>query len=135
MRFLPEVRSTARVRRWRGRRAEIPDLSLRRDELGDLSGALHELTQALYGRLDAIEVFAADVAHEIKNPLTSMRSALETMTRTDNAYQKKRLMTVIAQDIQRMDRLISDISNASRIDAELSREDTEFVDLTSLLQT
>ena len=124
-----------RVRRWQGRRAEIPDLSHRRDEIGDLSGALHEMTQALYGRLDAIEVFAADVAHEIKNPLTSMRSALETMTRTDDAEQKKRLMTVIAQDIQRMDRLISDISNASRIDAELAREETEPVDLTSLLQT
>ena len=124
-----------RVRRWRGRRAEIPDLSHRRDEIGDLSVALHEMTEALYGRLDAIEVFAADVAHEIKNPLTSMRSALETINRTNEPGQKSRLMAVIAQDIRRMDRLISDISNASRIDAEMAREETESVDLAALLQT
>jgi two-component system, OmpR family, sensor histidine kinase ChvG len=124
-----------RVRRWRGRRAQIPDLSRRRDEIGDLSAALHEMTEALYGRLDAIEVFAADVAHEIKNPLTSMRSALESIDRTEDPSQKSRLMAVIAQDIRRMDRLISDISNASRIDAELAREESERVDLTALLQT
>jgi len=124
-----------RVRRWRGRRAEIPDLSHRRDEIGDLSVALHEMTEALYGRLDAIEVFAADVAHEIKNPLTSMRSALETINQTNEPGQKSRLMAVIAQDIRRMDRLISDISNASRIDAEMAREETESVDLAALLQT
>ncbi|MFP6749689.1 MAG: sensor histidine kinase [Alphaproteobacteria bacterium] len=124
-----------RVRRWRGRRAQIPDLSHRRDEIGDLSVALHEMTEALYGRLDAIEVFAADVAHEIKNPLTSMRSALESIDRTDDPSQKSRLMAVIALDIRRMDRLISDISNASRIDAELAREESEQVDLTALLQT
>ncbi len=124
-----------RVRRWRGRRAQIPDLSHRRDEIGDLSAALDEMTAALYGRLDAIEVFAADVAHEIKNPLTSMRSALESLNRTNDEEQKKRLMAVIEQDIRRMDRLISDISNASRIDAELAREESEQVDLTTLLQT
>ena len=123
------------VRRWRGRRAEIPNLTHRRDEIGDLSATLHEMTQALYERLDAIEVFAADVAHEIKNPLTSMRSALESLNRTDDPEKKKWLMTLIAQDIQRMDRLISDISNASRIDAELAREELETVDLTRLLQT
>ncbi|MBT4488925.1 MAG: HAMP domain-containing histidine kinase, partial [Rhodospirillaceae bacterium] len=116
-------------------RAQIPDLSRRRDEIGDLSAALHEMTEALYGRLDAIEVFAADVAHEIKNPLTSMRSALESIDRTEDPSQKSRLMAVIAQDIRRMDRLISDISNASRIDAELAREESERVDLTALLQT
>ena len=124
-----------RVGRWRGRRAVIPDLSRRHDEIGDLSAALHEMTEALYGRLDAIEIFAADVAHEIKNPLTSMRSALESIDRTDNPEQKRHLMAVIAQDIGRMDRLISDISNASRIDAELAREESETVDLAALLQT
>ncbi|MDE0725951.1 MAG: sensor histidine kinase [Alphaproteobacteria bacterium] len=124
-----------RVGRWRGRRAAIPDLSRRHDEIGDLSAALHEMTEALYGRLDAIELFAADVAHEIKNPLTSMRSALESVDRTDDPEQKQRLMAVIAQDVRRMDRLISDISNASRIDAELAREESESVDLAALLQT
>ncbi len=124
-----------RVRRWRGRRAKIPDLSRRWDEIGDLSVALHEMTEALYGRLDAIEVFAADVAHEIKNPLTSMRSALESIDRTDDPSHKSRLMAVIAQDVSRMDRLINDISNASRIDAELAREESEQVDLTALLRT
>jgi two-component system sensor histidine kinase ChvG len=124
-----------RVRRWRGRRAEIPDLSQRRDEIGDLSGALHAMTEALYGRLDAIEIFAADVAHEIKNPLTSLRSALESIDRTDDPVQKKRLMAVMTEDVRRMDRLISDISNASRVDAELAREESEPVDLATLLQT
>ena len=124
-----------RVRRWRGRRAQIPDLSRRRDEIGDLSAALHAMTETLYGRLDAIEIFAADVAHEIKNPLTSLRSALETMDRTDDPGQKRRLMAVMAQDVRRMDRLISDISNASRVDAELAREESEPVDLVTLLQT
>ncbi len=124
-----------RVRRWRGRRVQIPDLSRRRDEIGDLSVDLHEMTQALYGRLDAIEVFAADVAHEIKNPLTSLRSALESVDRTDDPRQKQRLMAVMAQDVRRMDRLISDISNASRVDAELAREEPEPVDLAALLQT
>ena len=124
-----------RVRRWRGGRAQIPDLSHRRDEIGDLSAALHEMTEALYGRLDAIEVFAADVAHEIKNPLTSLRSALESIERTEDPAQKARLMAVMAHDVVRMDRLISDISNASRVDAELAREEFESFDLVVLLQT
>ena len=124
-----------RVRRWRGRRAQIPDLSRRHDEIGDLSAALHEMTEALYGRLDAIEVFAADVAHEIKIPLTSMRSALESIERTEDPEQRQHLLAVMAEDVRRMDRLISDISNASRIDAELAREESETVDLTNLLQT
>jgi two-component system sensor histidine kinase ChvG len=124
-----------RVRRWRGRRAQIPDLSRRHDEIGDLSAALHEMTETLYGRLDAIEVFAADVAHEIKNPLTSMRSALESIERTEDPKQQRHLLAVMAEDVRRMDRLINDISNASRIDAELAREESEAVDLTSLLQT
>ncbi|MDP6568116.1 MAG: sensor histidine kinase [Alphaproteobacteria bacterium] len=124
-----------RVRRWRGRRARIPDLGQRHDEIGDLSVALHEMTEALYARLDAIEVFAADVAHEIKNPLTSLRSALESIRRTDDIQQKARLLAVMEEDVQRLDRLISDISNASRVDAELARADSEPVDLAELLRT
>jgi two-component system, OmpR family, sensor histidine kinase ChvG len=129
------AKAADQVRRWRGRRAQIPDLSRRHDEIGDLSVTLHEMTEALYERLDAIEVFAADVAHEIKNPLTSLRSALETIERTEDPDQKADLMAVMAHDVRRMDRLISDISNASRIDAELAREELETVDLSALLQT
>ena len=124
-----------RVRRWRGRRVKIPDLSRRHDEIGDLSAALHDMTEALYTRLDAIEVFAADVAHEIKNPLTSLRSALESMGRIQDEAQREHLLAVMIQDVGRLDRLISDISNASRVDAELAREESETVDLAALLRT
>jgi len=124
-----------RVRRWRGQRAEIPDLTRRADEIGDLSGALREMTSALYARLDAIDVFAADVAHEIKNPITSIRSALESFERTSDPGQQARLRAVMMHDVRRLDRLISDISNASRIDAEMSRATAEPVDLSRLLQT
>jgi len=124
-----------KVRRWRGRRVEIPDLSRRGDEIGDLSEALREMTGALYARLDAIDVFAADVAHEIKNPITSIRSALEAFERTSDPAQRARLHQVMLQDVHRLDRLISDISNASRIDAEMSRTAAEPVDLVELLRT
>jgi two-component system sensor histidine kinase ChvG len=122
-----------RVRRAQGRQVEIPDLSKRRDEIGDLSVALDEMTQALWDRLDAIERFAADVAHEIKNPLTSVRSAVETVARVDDPEQQKKLMGIILDDVQRLDRLISDISDASRLDAELSRAQSEPVGLSRLL--
>ncbi len=122
------------VRRAHGRRqVEIPDLSRRGDEVGDLSAALKEMTEALWDRLDAIERFAADVAHEIKNPLTSVRSAVETAARLDDPKQQKRLMAIILDDVQRLDRLISDISDASRLDAELSRAESEPVKLGRLL--
>jgi two-component system sensor histidine kinase ChvG len=116
-------------------RPEIPDFSQRRDEIGHLSQALREMTGALYDRIDAIENFAADVAHEIKNPLTSLRSAVETLplARTEDA--KKRLTGIIQHDIRRLDRLISDISDASRLDAELGRQDAVPVDLRQLLST
>ena len=110
-----------RVRRGRGRRHVIPDLSERRDEIGDLSGALGDMTEALWQRMDAIEAFAADVSHELKNPLTSLRSAVETVTRVNNADHQRKLLAIIADDVTRLDRLISDISDASRLDAELSR--------------
>lgn len=124
-----------RVRSFRGRRIGIPDFSKRRDEIGDLSVALRDMTDALYARLDAIEAFAADVAHEIKNPLTSIRSALETVARSKNPAEVGQLLRVMQEDVQRLDRLISDISNASRVDAELVRETLEPVDLVALLET
>jgi two-component system, OmpR family, sensor histidine kinase ChvG len=117
------------------RPARIPDLSHRRDEIGDLSLALNEMTQALQGRIDGIAGFAADVAHEIKNPLTSLRSALETFGATADEEKRKRLLGVMQLDIRRLDRLITDISNASRLDAELAREDPEPVDIAELLRT
>jgi len=123
-----------RVRYGQGRQHEIPDFTRRRDEIGDLSGALRDMTAALWARLDAIEGFAADVAHEIKNPLTSLRSAVETVARVEDPKQQKRLMSIILDDVQRLDRLISDISDASRLDAELSRAQTERVDVGRLVR-
>ena len=102
-----------RVRRGQGRQIEIPDFTRRGDEIGDLSGALREMTEALWTRMDAIEHFAADVAHEIKNPLSSLRSAVETVARIEDPEQQRRLMAIILDDVQRLDRLITDISDAS----------------------
>jgi two-component system sensor histidine kinase ChvG len=121
-----------RVRQGRSR-ATIPDFSHRRDEIGDLSSALGEMTRALSERLEAIESFAADVAHEIKNPLTSLRSAIETVARISDPAQQRRLMALVLDDIQRLDRLISDISSASRLDAELARAEPAPIDLARLL--
>ncbi|MEM7671384.1 MAG: stimulus-sensing domain-containing protein, partial [Pseudomonadota bacterium] len=114
-------------------RVEIPDLTHRSDEIGDLSGSLIRMTEALYKRIEAIESFAADVAHEIKNPLTSLRSAVETMEYAKTPEQRQKLLDVIQQDVTRMDRLVTDISNASRLDAELVRERMEPFDLTELV--
>ena len=116
-------------------RVEMPNLTARTDEIGDLSAALIRMTQALYRRIDAIESFAADVAHEIKNPLTSLRSAVETMTLAKTPEQRQKLLDVIQKDVQRMDRLVTDISNASRLDAELVRERMEPIDLGTLIET
>ena len=124
-----------KVRHGHHRQHTIPGFSGRRDEIGDLAGALNDMTEALWQRLDAIERFAADVAHEIKNPLTSLRSAVETAARVDDAEQQRKLMSIIQEDVQRLDRLISDISDASRIDAELSREESEPVNLGRMLAT
>jgi two-component system sensor histidine kinase ChvG len=115
------------------RRIRIPDFSSRNDEIGDLAVALHEMTDAMYTRLDAIESFAADVAHELKNPLTSIRSAVETLEHANDADKRARLIGIVEDDIARMDRLISDISDASRLDAELSRADLERIDLAALV--
>ena len=116
-------------------RDAIPDLTSRKDEIGDLSGALRDLTAALAQRIGAIENFAADVAHEIKNPLTSLRSAVETAERVLDPLARQKLMVVIRDDVDRLDRLISDISNASRLDAELSRDEVEPTDIGKKLQT
>jgi two-component system sensor histidine kinase ChvG len=124
-----------RVRHSVKARAEIPDFTDRTDEIGHLSGALRDMTQALYKRIDAIESFAADVAHELKNPLTSLRSATETLPLAKTADAKERLMEIIQHDVKRLDRLISDISDASRLDAELAREDAKPVDTAELLRT
>src|SRR5271169_5213366 len=131
----PIRRLAAAAERGRGRRArvEIPDFTGRGDEIGDLSGALREMTDALWQRMSAIGRFAADVAHEIKNPLSSLRSAVETAVRIDDAANQRRLMAIILDDVERLDRLITDISDASRIDAELSRDVMEPIDLAGML--
>lgn len=115
-------------------RAEIPDLSDRPDEIGHLSGALRRMTDALYNRIEAIERFAADVAHELKNPLTSLRSAVETLPLAKKPEDRERLTNIIQHDVRRLDRLITDISSASRLDAELARETAEPVDVEQLAE-
>ncbi len=116
-------------------REEIPDFTYRTDEIGHLSGALRDMTQALYRRIDAIESFAADVSHELKNPLTSLRSAVETLPLAKTDESRGRLMAIIQHDVKRLDRLISDIADASRLDAELARAEARRVDLRKLLTT
>ncbi|HWV22340.1 MAG TPA: sensor histidine kinase [Devosia sp.] len=115
-------------------RAEIPDLTDRPDEIGHLSGALRRMTDALYNRIEAIERFAADVAHELKNPLTSLRSAVETLPLAKKPEDRARLNDIIQHDVKRLDRLITDISSASRLDAELARESAELVDVEKLAE-
>ncbi|MCQ4189705.1 sensor histidine kinase [Methylocystis suflitae] len=133
MRRLAEA--AERVRRGVKSRQEIPDFSDRPDEIGHLSGALRDMTKALYNRIDAIEHFAADVAHELKNPLTSLRSAVETLPIAKTEESRDRLLAIIKHDVGRLDRLISDISDASRLDAELARADMNVVDLAAALST
>ena len=116
-------------------RTEIPDFSDRADEVGHLSKSLRSMTSALYKRIEAIERFAADVAHELKNPLTSLRSAVETLPRAKRNEDRERLHAIIQHDVRRLDRLISDISNASRLDAELARHDSEPIDIERLVET
>ncbi len=114
-------------------RIRIPDLTARPDEIGRLSGALRGMVSALYNRIDGNEQFAADVAHEIKNPLASLRSAVGTMRRIKRDDQREQLLNVIEHDVRRLDRLVSDISNASRLDSELVKEEEEPFDLLKLL--
>jgi two-component system sensor histidine kinase ChvG len=124
-----------RVRRGVQNRVQIPDFTERQDEIGHLSGALRDMTEALYNRIESIEQFAADVAHEIKNPLTSLRSAVETLPLVKDEDARRRLIAISQDDIHRLDRLISDISDASRLDAELARGLAGPVDMAVLLET
>ena len=123
-----------RVRRGVDSRQEIPEFAGRQDEIGNLARTLRDMTNALYNRMDAIERFAADVAHELKNPLTSLRSAVETLPLARNEDSRERLLHVILHDVRRLDRLISDISDASRLDAELARANSEPLDIAELLE-
>ena len=124
------------MRAGHGRTGTVPaPLLARRDEIGELGQALNASAAALWQRMDAIERFAADVAHEIKNPLSSIRSAIETLKRIEDPRHQGRLLAIIQDDVVRLDRLISDISDASRVDAELSRTPTEPVDVVDLLKT
>lgn len=123
------------VRSGHGRHQVLPDLSHRQDEIGDLSMSLRAMTEALWQRMDATERFAADVAHEIKNPLTSLRSAVETVVRLEDPEKQRRLLSILQDDVARLDRLISDISDASRLDAELSRAETAEMAVRAMLET
>ena len=123
------------VREGQGRAGSVPaSLLARRDEVGALASALSDSAEALWARMDAIERFAADVAHEIKNPLSSIRSAIETLRRIEDPVRQRQLLAIMAQDVTRLDRLISDVSDASRLDAELSRIAPERIDLVPLLR-
>ncbi len=121
------------VRLQRARAISLPDLEGRKDEIGDLARSLENMTETLSDRMDAIERFAADVSHEIKNPLTSIRSALETLDLVKEKAQRDKLTTLLQNDVRRLDRLITDISNASRLDAELSRDRPRLIDLNTLM--
>mgnify|MGYP003362342511 CR=1 FL=1 len=117
-----------------GRTDTVPErLLLRRDEIGEVARALQDSASALWARMDAIERFAADVSHEIKNPLSSIRSAIETLLRIEDPERQRRLMMIIHDDVRRLDRLITDISDASRVDAELSRARAEPLAVVPLL--
>jgi two-component system sensor histidine kinase ChvG len=128
--------AAADMREGRGRSGSVPPSLLRRhDEVGALASALSDSSNALWERMDATERFAADVAHEIKNPLSSIRSAIETLRRIEDPARQRQLLTIIAQDVMRLDRLITDVSDASRLDAELSRVTVQPVDVVPILRT
>ena len=112
---------------------EVKSLIKRKDEIGELALSLDEMTKDLFDRMDAIASFAADVSHEIKNPLTSLRSAVETLSIIKDERKKTKLMKIILEDINRLDRLITDISDASRLDADLSRDEMKLINLSKLI--
>ncbi len=126
------VRATVRVRAGRDRDVVVPRLPERGDEIGQLARAVSDMTEALRQRIDAVESFAADVAHEIKNPLASLRSAIDTLGKVDDPALRSQLTQIAAHDVRRIDRLVTEIADASRIDAELSRTRFEPVDLAAL---
>lgn len=127
------ARAAEQVKRSSDKRDAIPDLSERGDEIGDLSLVLRDMTSGLYNRIDDIANFAADVAHEIKNPLTSLRSATDTLRIAKTSEQRGKLIDIIQNDVERMDRLITDISKASRMDAALAKEPSEPLDIDKFL--
>jgi two-component system, OmpR family, sensor histidine kinase ChvG len=128
--------AAAAMRQGEGRTGSVPaPLLARRDEIGILARDLQSAARALWARIDINERFAADVAHELRNPLTSVRSAIETLRRIENPEQQRRLLAIIADDAVRMDRLIADISDSSRVDAELSRTVAVPVDVAPILST
>lgn len=128
------ARAAELVTRSSRKRGAIPDLSDRRDEIGDLSSVMQEMTQGLYARIDDIANFAADVAHEIKNPLTSLRSASDTLRVAKTDEQREKLISIIQQDVSRMDRLITDISKASKVDANLARDTAQTLDVKDIVE-
>lgn len=115
--------------------SDIPDYSSRNDEVGDLSRSLKEMTMALARQIDAVAAFAADVSHELKNPLTSLRSAVETLSLAKTEEAKKKLLGIIADDVTRLDRLITDISNVSRLDAEMSHSKMQTINVKTMMET
>ena len=125
--------AAVKVKRGVKSRIGIPDFSSRNDEIGDLSVSIGDMTNALYLRIEAIERFAADVSHELKNPLTSLRSAVETLPLAKDKASQEKLLSIIQHDVKRLDRLITDISDASRLDADLVREKTVCLDFEQLV--
>ena len=128
------ARAAVRVRLGREREVEVPRMGERHDEIGQLARAVADMTAALRHRIDAVETFAADVAHELKNPLASLRSAVESLGRVEDPALRRQLNEVAAHDVRRIDRLVTEIAEASRIDAELSRAVFETIDLAALVQ-
>ena len=128
------ARAAELVTRSSRKRGAIPDLSKRRDEIGDLSSVMRDMTEGLYARIDDIANFAADVAHEIKNPLTSLRSASDTLRVAKTDEQREKLISIIQQDVSRMDRLITDISKASKVDANLARDTAQTLDVKDIVE-
>ncbi|MES2754823.1 MAG: stimulus-sensing domain-containing protein [Pseudomonadota bacterium] len=127
------ARAAVRVRLGRAREVVVPRLPSRRDELGMLARALSDMSLALRARIDATEAFAADVTHELKNPLASLRSAVDGLAQVKDAGLRAKLLAVVQDDVRRLDRLISDISEASRLDAQLSRVPFEEIDFAALV--
>ena len=126
--------STQRVRLGREREVEVPRLPARKDEIGQLARSVSDMTLALRQRIDAVDSFAADVAHEIKNPLASLRSAVESLPKVRDADTRRELEQIVTHDVRRIDRLVSEISDASRIDAEMSRAKREKIDMADLIR-